>query len=98
METTGMHGSAPHGPQGSSTTEQMNEKLHQLSDSALNSIDRFKSTAADYAGRVRPRIDEWMHTPTVEKTRVYMREHPMAAVGIAIAVGLVLSRLLSSRR
>lgn len=95
MQTTGMHGSAPtaaHEP-----LESTNEGLNRLSDTAHQAMDRFRQTAAQYTERFGPRVEEWMHAPAVEKTRVYMREHPMAAVGIAIAVGLILSRLLSRR-
>lgn len=94
MQTTGMHGSSP---STEDAREQMSDKLHQLGDSAHQTYDRLRTSAADYAERMRPRVEEWMHAPAVEKTRVYMREHPLAAVGIAIAVGLVLSRLLSRR-
>jgi ElaB/YqjD/DUF883 family membrane-anchored ribosome-binding protein len=38
-----------------------------------------------------------MRGQATDTARTYMREHPVATIGIAVAIGLVLSRLLSRR-
>jgi ElaB/YqjD/DUF883 family membrane-anchored ribosome-binding protein len=62
-------------------------------------MDRWSSAASQAASRLGQRGEElWdMRGQAADTARTYMREHPLAAIGIAVAIGLVLSRLLSRR-
>jgi len=77
------------------------EKLHggidRLSAGAHEAVDqaaRASAAAADLVDARRRELlaagDEWMNA-----TRAYVRAHPLAALGIALAAGYVLSRVLS---
>ena len=77
----------------SSTTTQ--KQVERVGETAHQAID----TAAGYAGRLDEKAEEWMEMKDdwVEGTREYVREHPIAALGIAVAAGYVLSMFMRSR-
>jgi ElaB/YqjD/DUF883 family membrane-anchored ribosome-binding protein len=86
-----------------SNAEALGEKAHggidRLTSTAHDAVERAASTAATAADTLGVKgrqlleaRDEWMDT-----TRVYVREHPIAALGVALAAGYLLSRILSSR-
>ena len=62
-------------------------------------IEHATETAAAYAERIGEKAEEWleMKDTWVEGAREYVREHPIAALGIAAAAGYVLSILMRSR-
>jgi ElaB/YqjD/DUF883 family membrane-anchored ribosome-binding protein len=62
--------------------------LEQVGDSAHEVVDRVTETAEQWLEMK----DDW-----VDGARVYVREHPIAALGIAAAAGYMLSILLRSR-
>jgi len=83
------------------TATQMGEKAHagldRLTQSAHNTIDRVTAAAGSAAerlseGRLAHTAQEWHGTATT-----YVREHPLTAIGIAVAAGFILSRLTSLR-
>jgi ElaB/YqjD/DUF883 family membrane-anchored ribosome-binding protein len=53
--------------------------------------------ASETASRLRERSQQLLDHPAIGTARSYVREHPVAAIGIAIAVGLLISRLTSRR-
>ena len=73
--------------------------IDRASSTAHDTVDRVAQTATAYAERFGEKADEWleMKDTWVEGTREYVREHPIAALGIAIAAGYVLSMLMRSR-
>jgi ElaB/YqjD/DUF883 family membrane-anchored ribosome-binding protein len=86
-----------------SSAEALSDKAHggidRLTSTAHDAVERATSaaaTAADTLGvkgrELLDARDEWM-----DATRVYVREHPLAALGVALAAGYLLSRILSSR-
>lgn len=100
MQNTGMQGSTPAGAQETEDlSARASEKLGQLSDTAQHTMERFTQAASQAASRLGERGEElWaLQGKATETARTYMREHPLATVGIAVAVGLVLSRLLTRR-
>lgn len=99
MQDTGMHGSIPATGAGHDVADRASAKLSQLSDTAQQTVERFTHAATDVASRLGEKTHElWdAQGPAIEKARTYMREHPVATIGIAVAVGLVLSRLLTRR-
>jgi len=86
-----------------SNAEALGEQAHggidRLTSTAHQAVERATSAAANAADTLGVKgrqlldtRDEWMDT-----TRVYVREHPLAALGVALAAGYLLSRILSSR-
>ena len=100
MQNPGLQGSTPGTTGiGNDAADQATSKLSQLTDSAQQTIERLSQVAAHTASRIGERTHElWdAQGPNVERARVYMREHPVATIAIAIGIGLVLSKLLSRR-
>ncbi len=71
--------------------------IDRLTSGAHDAVDRAASVAATAAERLGSKShelltakDEWMNA-----TKGYVREHPLAAVGIALAAGYLLSRITS---
>jgi ElaB/YqjD/DUF883 family membrane-anchored ribosome-binding protein len=79
----------------SNTSSTTQKQVERAGETAHEAID----TAADYAGRIGEKAEEWleMKDDWVQGTREYVREHPIAALGIAVAAGYVLSMLMRSR-
>ena len=103
MQNTTMQGSTP-GALGSTQgvadlTGGASSKLDQLSEVAQQTVNRLTETASRAASRLSARGEElWeLQGRAAETARTYMREHPLATIGIAVGIGIVLSRLLSRR-
>lgn len=81
------------------STSPQKQKIDTLSRTAHETVDRASQAAAQVAERFGEKADElWaMQENWVEGARVYVREHPMAAIGMAVAAGYVLSMLMRSR-
>ena len=96
MQNTGMQGSSP-----SSTAERIAEQasaqLSRLSDTAQQTMGRVGELASQTASRLSDRGRDLMESRYAQSARSYVREHPIAAIGIAIAVGLLISKLTSRR-
>jgi ElaB/YqjD/DUF883 family membrane-anchored ribosome-binding protein len=98
MQNTGMQGSTPAGTTHQETVaEHASAGLSRLSDSAQQTMERFTHAASQAASRLSEQGEALMHGRAAETARNYMREHPLATIGIAVAVGLLLSRLLTRR-
>ena len=97
MQTNSMQGSTPGASTVEKLTEQATERLGRLSDTAQETIGRVTDVASETASRLRERSQQLLDHPAIGTARSYVREHPVAAVGIAIAVGLLISRLTSRR-
>jgi ElaB/YqjD/DUF883 family membrane-anchored ribosome-binding protein len=103
MQNTGMQGSTQGAGGATRFAENLAEKagtsLGQLQESAQQTVDRVTEAASHAAQRLGAHSDElWaLQNRAMESTRSYVRTHPIAAIGIAIAIGLILSRLTSRR-
>jgi ElaB/YqjD/DUF883 family membrane-anchored ribosome-binding protein len=75
------------------------QNIDRVSETAHDYVDRAASVAAQAANRVEEKADEWltMKDDWVEGAREYVREHPVAALGIAAAAGYLLSILMRSK-
>jgi ElaB/YqjD/DUF883 family membrane-anchored ribosome-binding protein len=86
------------------------DTITSVSDSARPAVDRMESSAHDVVDRVAGVATQTAETLGIkgeqlksaqrrlmESARDYVREHPVASLGMAVATGYVLSRLLSSR-
>jgi ElaB/YqjD/DUF883 family membrane-anchored ribosome-binding protein len=99
MQNTGMQGSNPGASTVDKIAEQASAGLSRLQDTAQQTMGRVTDYASQAAGRLSDRGQELMAMQgrAAEQARSYVREHPIAAIGIAIAVGLIISRLTSRR-
>jgi ElaB/YqjD/DUF883 family membrane-anchored ribosome-binding protein len=103
MQNTGMQGSTPSGTSAGryadSVADRASEGLSRLSDSAHQTLERVSGAASGAATRLSERSHElWeKRGEALDTARTYVREHPVASIGIAIAVGLLISRLTSRR-
>ena len=102
MQKTEMQGSTP----GATTVSQYAEKLEQaatglsrLSETAHETMDRVTQAASQAASRLGERGEElWaLQGRAADTARSYVREHPIATIGIALALGLLISKLTSRR-
>jgi ElaB protein len=86
------------------------EKIDQAQEAARPAVDKMAANAHEMVDRVAGAATQAAETlgvrgdqikstgdKLVESAREYMHEHPVATIGTAVAVGFVLSRLLSSR-
>jgi ElaB/YqjD/DUF883 family membrane-anchored ribosome-binding protein len=74
------------------------EAVDRIADKAIPAVERLKDTYNDAADTLKQRADqavdltgEW-----TESLRTAVREHPLAAIGTALALGVILARLTSS--
>lgn len=91
METSGMQGSqsgTQYADQAASTLNRASERVHQT-------VDRVTSAATSSLQQLGVNSEEWlaMKDRAMESTRGYVRENPMMALGIALAVGILLARI-----
>lgn len=68
----------------------------RLADRAHGAIDHVSSAVQGAAERVSAKGGEWMERQDemVHQVRGYVREHPVMALGVAVAAGFLLSRLV----
>jgi ElaB/YqjD/DUF883 family membrane-anchored ribosome-binding protein len=81
------------------TTRSTEKNVERATTGAHEAVDRVAQTATAYAARFGEKAEEWLEMKDnwVEGAREYVREHPVAALGIAAAAGYVLSMLMRSR-
>jgi ElaB/YqjD/DUF883 family membrane-anchored ribosome-binding protein len=84
-----------------STTSQrsMDKNVDKLTQSAHSAVDRAASVASSMAERMGQKSDDLMEMKDnwVEGAADYVREHPIAALGIAAAAGYLFSMITRSR-
>ena len=81
-----------------STTPQ--KQIDRVSDGAHRVVDTTANRVSAIADRFGEKADELleMKEDWVEATSNYVREHPVAALGIALAAGYVLSAIMRGGR
>lgn len=97
MQNTGMQGSTPSATTAEKLAEQASAGLSRLTDTAQQTMGRVTDYASQAAARLSDKGHDLMQARAVESARSYVREHPVAAIGIAIAIGLIISRLTARR-
>ena len=77
-----------------------NARLGRVTETAQQALDRITRVAHDAADRLSERTEElWaLQGRAMQSARGYAKEHPLATIGIAIAIGVLVSKVLSSRR
>jgi ElaB/YqjD/DUF883 family membrane-anchored ribosome-binding protein len=75
------------------------DQIQRASSTAHDTVDRVAQTASAYAERFGEQAEALLEMKDnwVEGAREYVREHPVAALGIAVAAGYILSMLMRSR-
>jgi len=75
------------------------QTVERLSQSAHQSVDRAAQAASSMADRLSEKQDELrdLQENWVEGAREYVREHPIAALGMAVAAGYILSMIMRGR-
>ncbi len=91
MESSGMQGS----PSGTQFADQATSTLNRASERVHDTVDRVTSAASSSLEQLGINSEEWlaMKDRAVESTRGYVRENPLMALGIALAVGILLARI-----
>ncbi|MGQ0545889.1 MAG: DUF883 family protein [Betaproteobacteria bacterium] len=72
------------------------QNVDRLAQSAHDTVDRAAQTVSSVADRVGEKVDELysLQEDWVEAGREYVREHPVAAIGMALAAGYLLAMLM----
>ena len=85
------------------TLERLVQGAHQAVDSlaakAGPAVERLKSSMGTASESMHERADQLnaMQEEWIESARATVREHPLASLAAAVAVGMLISRLTSSR-
>jgi ElaB/YqjD/DUF883 family membrane-anchored ribosome-binding protein len=81
------------------STRSGSEHLERASSTAHDAVDRVTQAASQYAERFGETAEQWLEMKDnwVEGARDYVREHPIAALGIAAAAGYLLHMITRSR-
>ncbi len=74
------------------------EAVDRIADRAIPAVERLKGTYSDAADTLRQRADQAIDLKDewTESLRAAVREHPLTAIGTALALGVLLARLTSS--
>ncbi|HWI15945.1 MAG TPA: hypothetical protein VNT02_16885 [Burkholderiales bacterium] len=91
METSGMQGSTS----GTQYADQAASTLNRASERVHETVDRVTNAATSSLQQLGINSEEWlaMKDRAMESTRGYVRENPLMALGIALAVGILLARI-----
>jgi ElaB/YqjD/DUF883 family membrane-anchored ribosome-binding protein len=83
----------------STTQRSMDKNIDKLSQGAHSVVDRAASAASTMAERVGQKGDDFMQMKDtwVEGAADYVREHPLAALGMAVAAGYLFSMITRGR-
>ena len=70
--------------------------VDRLASGAHQAVDKIASAAGQAAETLGVKGEQLKNAQAqaLEQARIYVREHPVAALGIAVAAGFVLSRVL----
>jgi len=74
------------------------EAVDRIADKAIPAVERLRGTYNDAAESLKERADQAIDLKDewTESLRTAIREHPIAAVGTALALGVIIARLTAS--
>lgn len=80
-------------------TEAARPAVERMATGAHQVVDKLAGVAASAADKLGTKGEKMKETQSrlTEASRDYIRENPMTSIGIAVAAGVVLSRLINSR-
>lgn len=95
MQSTGSTGAADI----EATRERAQAGIDRAASSAHQTVDRLASAALSTKDRLLATGEQWYSQSQrgVEYTRECVRSHPLASIGIAVAAGLLIGKLTSTR-
>ena len=98
MQNTGMEGSNPTAA-GLLEAAKSSPGVQRIADTAQQAVDRITRAAHDAAERLGQRSEElWaLQGRAMSTARGYAKEHPLVTVGVAVAIGVLIARLLTRR-
>jgi len=81
------------------STNTQKQSIDRLSDGAHRVVDEAANRAGAIADRFGEKADELMEMKDdwLDAGRDYVRDHPVAALGIAVAAGYLFSMIMRSR-
>ncbi len=83
-----VHGTVDHVAQGA------HDAVDRIATKAVSALDDVRSAASDVETTAYTKYDNFINAEWVESAREEVRARPLAAVGIALAAGLLLGRLI----
>ena len=74
------------------------EAVDRIADKAIPAVERLRGSYNDAADSLKQRADQAVDLKDewTESLRTAVREHPLAAIGTALALGVLLAKLTSS--
>jgi ElaB/YqjD/DUF883 family membrane-anchored ribosome-binding protein len=74
------------------------EAVDRLADKAIPAVERLRGSYNDAAESLKQKADQAadLKDEWTESLRMAVREHPIAAIGTALALGVILAKLTSS--
>jgi ElaB/YqjD/DUF883 family membrane-anchored ribosome-binding protein len=74
------------------------EAVDRIADKAIPAVERLRGTYNDAAETIKQRADQAVDLKDewTESLRSAVREHPLAAIGTALALGVILARITSN--
>ena len=74
------------------------EAVDRLADKAIPAVERLRGSYNDAADALRHKADQAVDLKDewTESLRMAVREHPIAAIGTALALGVILAKLTSN--
>lgn len=70
------------------------DAVERVATKAVRAVDRLRSSGSDIQTDISTKFGDLANAEWVESAREEVRARPLAAVGVALAAGLLLSRLL----
>ena len=79
--------------------DQAHDKIDQASNAVRPAIDKLAGRAHNAVDSLGAKGEEWLQAEQemMGEVQAYVRAHPLQAVGMAIAGGFLLSRIIGSR-
>lgn len=75
-----------------SATDKVHAGVDRVAESVAPAVERVRSTAERLQDKVLLAVD--MEREWADSTRSVVRDHPLASVAVALAAGIVISRLV----
>ena len=74
------------------------EAVDRIADKAIPAVERLRGTYNDAADTLKQRADQAVDLKDewTESLRMAVREHPLAAIGTALALGVILAKLTAN--
>lgn len=78
---------------------QAHDKIDQASNAARPAVDKIAGKAHNMVDKLEAKSEKWIDAEEemMGEVQSYVRQHPLQAIGIAVAGGFLLSRIISSR-